>query len=221
MILAIETSCDDSAVALLDWEGNVITSEISSQIDLHKKYGGVVPEIASRKHLTTLPLLMRHVIESHQVKLSDLKAVAVTYAPGLIGSLLVGVSYAKTFAWIADVPLVPVDHLEGHLLAPFLDEPEMAFPFLALVISGCTLLGPDYQVPTAPVNPQWLEYEDPRLDPEAPVTPEWWKAVFDDPILDVLVQTALAQNLSRRSAGINTIGLVLISQTWTRPSRRL
>jgi len=136
MILAIETSCDDSAVALLDWDGRVIISEISSQVDLHKKYGGVVPEIASRQHLTTLPLLLRHIFDKHAVELSDLKAVAVTYAPGLIGSLLVGVSYAKTLAWVAGVPLVPVDHIEGHLLAPFLDEPNLKFPFLALVISG-------------------------------------------------------------------------------------
>jgi len=136
MILSIETSCDDSAVALLDWDGRVITSEISSQVELHKKYGGIVPEIASRKHLTTLPLLLRHVFDTHRIKITDLKAVAVTYSPGLIGSLLVGVSYAKTLSWIANVPLVPVDHLEGHLLAPFLDEPDMKFPYLALVISG-------------------------------------------------------------------------------------
>ena len=136
MLLSIETSCDDSAVALLDWEGQVITSRISSQVELHRKYGGIVPEIASRKHLTTLPLLIRYVFDEYSLNINNLKAVAVTYAPGLIGSLLVGVSYAKTLAWIAGVPLVPVDHLEGHLLAPFLDEPNLRFPYLALVISG-------------------------------------------------------------------------------------
>ncbi len=136
MILAIETSCDDSAVALLDMDGTVITSKISSQIRLHEKYGGIVPELASRQHLTTLPILLRHVMKEHSVNISDLKAVAVTYAPGLIGSLLVGVSYAKSISWIAGVPLIPVDHLEGHLLAPFLDHPDLSFPYLALIASG-------------------------------------------------------------------------------------
>lgn len=136
MILAIETSCDDSAVALLDMKGKVIANEISSQAELHKKYGGIVPEIASRKHLTTLPLLLRHTLNQHSVRLNDLKAVAVTYAPGLIGSLLVGVSYAKTISWMADIPIVPVDHLEGHLLAPFLDHQDLKFPYLALIVSG-------------------------------------------------------------------------------------
>lgn len=136
MILAIETSCDDSAVALLDMKGNVVTSQISSQTELHEKYGGIVPEIASRKHLTTLPLVLRNVLSESHTDLADLEAVAVTYAPGLIGSLLVGVSYAKSLAWIAGVPLLPVDHLEGHLLAPFLDHKDLEFPYLALIASG-------------------------------------------------------------------------------------
>ncbi len=136
MILAIETSCDDSAVALLDMDGKIITNQISSQTELHEKYGGIVPEIASRKHLTTLPLLLRHVFDQSGTGLKDLKAIAVTYAPGLIGSLLVGVSYAKSLAWMAGVPLIPVDHLEGHLLAPFLDHKELDFPYLGLIASG-------------------------------------------------------------------------------------
>jgi tRNA N6-adenosine threonylcarbamoyltransferase len=136
MILAIETSCDDSAVSLLDMDGKVITNQISSQIELHEKYGGIVPEIASRTHLITLPLLLRHVLSETGIGLKDLKAVAVTSAPGLIGSLLVGVSYAKTLAWIAGAPLIPVDHLEGHLLAPFLDHNDLRFPYLALIASG-------------------------------------------------------------------------------------
>ena len=136
MLLSIETSCDDSAVALLDMSGNVITSQISSQTELHERYGGIVPEIASRKHLTTLPLLLRHVLNDSGTNLLAMKAIAVTYAPGLIGSLLVGVSYAKTLAWIAGIPIVPVDHLEGHLLAPFLDHPDLEFPYLGLIASG-------------------------------------------------------------------------------------
>lgn len=136
MILAIETSCDDSAVAILDMDGKIISSEISSQIKFHEKFGGVVPEIASRKHLETLPLLIRSVFEEHSLTIHDFTAVAVTTAPGLIGSLLVGVSYAKTLAWMADIPVIPVDHLEGHLLAPFLDCPELKFPYLSLIASG-------------------------------------------------------------------------------------
>jgi len=136
MILAIETSCDDSAVALLNMNGDVITNEISSQIDLHKKYGGIVPEIASRKHLTSLPLILRHTFQKYSIQLNELNGIAVTYSPGLIGSLLVGVNYAKTLAWIAGCPLFPIDHLEGHLLAPFLDEKDLSFPYLALIASG-------------------------------------------------------------------------------------
>lgn len=136
MILAIETSCDDSAVALLDLEGNVLANEISSQVQLHEKYGGVVPELASRSHLQTLPLLIRHVLTTHQISLKDLTFIAATSSPGLVGSLLIGVSYAKTLAWTAGIPLIPVDHLEGHLLAPFLDNPDLAFPYLGLIVSG-------------------------------------------------------------------------------------
>ena len=136
MILAIETSCDDSAVSLLDMNGSVIISRISNQTELHEKYGGVVPEIASRKHLITLPLLLRHVFEQTGTSLKDLEAIAVTYAPGLIGSLLVGVSYAKSLAWMSGARLIPVDHLEGHLLAPFLDHEDLQFPYLGLIASG-------------------------------------------------------------------------------------
>jgi N6-L-threonylcarbamoyladenine synthase len=136
MMLAFETSCDDSAIALLGMDGTVIVNRIFSQTDLHRRYGGIVPEIASRQHLTTLPLLLRSILTEQDAGLDRLQAVAVTYAPGLIGSLLVGVSYAKTIAWLQDIPLIPVDHLEGHLLAPFLDNPTLSFPYLALIASG-------------------------------------------------------------------------------------
>ena len=107
-----------------------------SQTELHERYGGIVPELASRKHLTTLPLLLRLVFDRYQIDPRNLKAIAVTYAPGLIGSLLVGMSYAKTLAWVYDCPLIPVDHLEGHLLAPFLDNTDLSFPYLGLIASG-------------------------------------------------------------------------------------
>ena len=136
MILALESSCDDTAAALLTTDGKVIYSQIASQIDLHAAFGGVVPELASRQHLKALPMLVRHLFLKTQKSPSDLSALAVTQSPGLIGSILVGVSYAKAMAWSLKLPLVPVDHLEGHLLAPFLDHPDLKFPFLALVASG-------------------------------------------------------------------------------------
>ena len=136
MILGIETSCDDSAVAILDMDDTIIANEISSQTDLHDQYGGVVPELASRKHLTTLPLLLSFVFDKFHIRPQDLKAIAVTNAPGLIGSLLVGVSYAKTLSWVYGCPLIPVDHLEGHLLAPFLNHTDLQFPYLGLIASG-------------------------------------------------------------------------------------
>ncbi len=136
MILAFETSCDDSAVAIMDMTGKLVANEISSQIPFHQQYGGVVPEIASRQHLLTLPLVLRYTLEKNGLTLNDIKAIAVTSAPGLVGSLLVGISYAKTLSWIKNIPLIPVDHLEGHLLAPFLDNPELTFPYLGLIASG-------------------------------------------------------------------------------------
>ena len=136
MLLAIETSCDESSVALIDKQGIPVAGEVSSQIDLHEKFGGVVPEIASRAHLTNLPITIRSVMEEAKVTFKDLEAIGVTRSPGLVGALLVGVTYAKTLAWLYDLPLIPVDHLEGHLLAPFLDHPDLEFPFLGLVASG-------------------------------------------------------------------------------------
>ncbi len=136
MLLAIESSCDDTAVALLAPNGDVVGSLISSQIDAHKIYGGVVPEIASRKHLSSLPLLVQSLLSEAKVTNDDLTAIAVTYAPGLIGSVLIGVNFAKSLAWGLDLPLIPVDHLEGHLLASFLDHKEFDYPFLGLLASG-------------------------------------------------------------------------------------
>ena len=136
MILAFETSCDDSAVAIMDMDGKLIANEISSQVHLHQQYGGVVPEIASRQHLITLPLLLRYTLKKHALTLKDIHSIAVTTAPGLVGSLLVGLSYAKALSWLQGIPLIPVDHLEGHLLAPFIDNPDLKFPYLALIASG-------------------------------------------------------------------------------------
>lgn len=136
MILAIETSCDDSAIALIGPEGKIYYEGLSSQIDAHAKYGGVVPEIASRKHLLSLPLLLNELKSLPEFDPAKLRAIAVTQSPGLVGSVLVGLSWAKGLSWAWDKPLIPVDHLEGHLLAPFLDHPDLAFPYLGLIASG-------------------------------------------------------------------------------------
>ena len=136
--LAIETSCDETAVAVLDGRGRIEANELASQIAAHAPYGGVVPELASREHLKALPVLVRQAIEDTG---SDIELVAVTAGPGLVGALLVGVRFAAAFSWARGLPLVAVDHLHGHLVSPFLDldggaARPMPEPTLALVASG-------------------------------------------------------------------------------------
>ncbi len=137
LTLGIETSCDETAVAVLDPEGRILINVLASQIAAHRPYGGVVPEIASREHLVALPLLASRALET----VPEPEAVAVTARPGLVGSLLVGVRFAAAFAWARGLPLAAVDHLEGHLLSPFLDldggpADPVPDPALALVASG-------------------------------------------------------------------------------------
>jgi len=136
--LGIETSCDETAVAILDQDGRIEASLLSSQVEVHAEYGGVVPEVASREHLRVLPRLVEIALQRAG---GDPAAVAVTSGPGLIGALLVGVRFAAAFAWARRLPLVAVDHLEGHLASPFLDAdggPARTMPdrVLALVASG-------------------------------------------------------------------------------------
>ncbi len=136
--LAIETSCDETAVAVLDGDGRVLANEIASQIATHAPYGGVVPELASREHLKALPILVQRATDAAG---ADLGLVAVTAGPGLVGALLVGVRFAAAYAWARNLPLVAVDHLHGHLVSPFLDiagGPARPMPqrVLALVASG-------------------------------------------------------------------------------------
>jgi tRNA N6-adenosine threonylcarbamoyltransferase len=136
--LAIETSCDETAVAILDGDGRVVANELASQIATHAPYGGVVPELASREHLKALPLLVRRATDAAG---DDLGLVAVTAGPGLVGALLVGVRFAAAYAWARELPLVAVDHLHGHLVSPFLDlgggrARSMPERVLALVASG-------------------------------------------------------------------------------------
>ena len=133
--LGIETSCDETAAAVLR-DDTVLSSIVSSQIDIHKKYGGVVPELASREHLKNLMPVIREALATAGVTLGDINLVAVTRAPGLIGALLVGVSAAKAIAYAQGIPFIGVHHGEGHILAARIDHPELVWPYLALLVSG-------------------------------------------------------------------------------------
>lgn len=135
-ILSIETSCDETSVAIVENGRKVLANEIYSQIDIHQEYGGVVPEIASRNHVMKLPYIIDTALESAGLTFSNIDAVAVTSGPGLVGALLIGVSHAKALAYSLGVPLIGVNHIEGHIAANFIDHHELEPPFLALVVSG-------------------------------------------------------------------------------------
>lgn len=135
-ILGIETSCDETAAAVLADGVNLRSNIISSQIEIHKKFGGVVPEVASRKHLENINHVIIEALEKAEVTLADIDAVAVTYGPGLVGALLVGVAAAKAISYAQGIPLIGVNHLEGHISANFLAQPDLEFPLLCLVVSG-------------------------------------------------------------------------------------
>ncbi len=135
-ILAIESSCDETAAAVVVNGRDVRSNVIYSQIDLHTLYGGVVPEIASRKHIEKINPVIREALRAADVTLDDLTAVAVTYGPGLVGSLLVGVAEAKAIAYAKHLPLVGVHHIEGHISANYIEYPDLVPPFLCLVVSG-------------------------------------------------------------------------------------
>ena len=136
IILAVETSCDETAVAVLKNGREILSSELFSQADMHSLYGGVVPEIASRNHAATIGKLAQLAVENAGIVKSDIDAVAVTYAPGLIGALLVGVNFAKGLALSLDVPLIPVHHIRGHIAANYIAFPELEPPFLCMIVSG-------------------------------------------------------------------------------------
>ncbi|WP_018871733.1 tRNA (adenosine(37)-N6)-threonylcarbamoyltransferase complex transferase subunit TsaD [Thioalkalivibrio sp. ALJ16] len=135
-VLGIETSCDETGVALIDSEQGLLAHRLYSQTDLHAIYGGVVPELASRDHIRRLLPLVRAVLDAAGVDGRELDAVAYTGGPGLLGALLTGASVARALAWGWGVPALAVHHLEGHLLAPFLDDAGLEFPFLVLQVSG-------------------------------------------------------------------------------------
>ena len=136
LILGIETSCDETSAAVLAGGKRLLSHIVSSQIATHQKYGGVVPEIASREHSLHFLPVVKEALSQAGVSFSDLNGVAVTYGPGLVGSLLVGVSGAKAMAFAAGIPLIGINHLEGHIYANFLEHPDLTFPLLALLVSG-------------------------------------------------------------------------------------
>jgi N6-L-threonylcarbamoyladenine synthase len=136
LILGIESSCDETAVAVVKNGREVLSNVINTQIDLHKRYGGVVPEIASRKHIETIDAVIDEALEQAGISFSDIDAIAVTYGPGLVGALLVGVSTAKALSYALRKPLVPVHHIKGHIMANFIAHPDLKPPFVCLVASG-------------------------------------------------------------------------------------
>lgn len=134
--LAIESSCDETACSILKNGREVLSNIISTQIDIHKKFGGVVPEVASRKHIENIDIVVQQALEEANVDFGDITHVAVTYGPGLVGALLVGLSYAKMLAFTLGIPLVGVNHIEGHLSANYIEHKELKPPFITLIVSG-------------------------------------------------------------------------------------
>jgi N6-L-threonylcarbamoyladenine synthase len=136
LILSIESSCDETAAAVVENGRNVLSNIISSQIEIHKEFGGVVPEVASRKHIENVSGVISKAMEEANVTSEDIDAVAVTYGPGLVGALLVGINYAKGLAYAWNKPLIGVNHIEGHISANYIENKELNPPFVSLVASG-------------------------------------------------------------------------------------
>ncbi|MEO6334400.1 MAG: tRNA (adenosine(37)-N6)-threonylcarbamoyltransferase complex transferase subunit TsaD, partial [Pyrinomonadaceae bacterium] len=136
LVLGVETSCDETAAAVVRDGRDIVSSIIASQIEMHKPFGGVVPELASREHLEKIEPIVAEALKEAGVTIKDIDAVAVTQGPGLIGSLLVGVCYAKALAYGLGVPLIGVNHIEGHVFSVIFENPDVEYPALALVVSG-------------------------------------------------------------------------------------
>ncbi|MGL5714107.1 MAG: tRNA (adenosine(37)-N6)-threonylcarbamoyltransferase complex transferase subunit TsaD [Paraclostridium sp.] len=134
--LAIESSCDETACAILKNGREVLSNIISTQIELHKKFGGVVPEVASRKHIENIPMVVQEALQEANVTFEDIDHIAVTNGPGMVGAVLVGLSYAKALAYTLNVPLVGVNHIEGHVSANYIEDKNLKPPFITLIVSG-------------------------------------------------------------------------------------
>jgi len=136
IVLGIESSCDETAAAVVKDGNKILSNVVASQVDFHKKYGGVVPEIASRKHVESIVPVIKEALGEAKLTLDNIEGIAVTKGPGLVGSLLIGISMAKSIAYAKNLPLIGVNHLEGHLNTIFLEETDLKFPFVGLVVSG-------------------------------------------------------------------------------------
>src|SRR5881394_3703663 len=147
VILGIETSCDETAAALVTGDGEIRANVVASQAELHAKYGGVVPEVASRRHLELIAPVVREALKQAGLSLDDVSCVAVTQGPGLIGALLVGLAAAKAIAWSKRLPLAPIDHLNGHVASLYLQPGPLEPPFLCLLASGGHTMLLDVQTP--------------------------------------------------------------------------
>jgi N6-L-threonylcarbamoyladenine synthase len=135
-ILGIDTSCDDTSIAVVDDGTTILSNVVASQVEVHHRYGGVVPEIACRKHIEAIGPVFQAALAEADITLTDLDAIAVTRGPGLIGALLVGLSFAKSLAYASGRALIPVNHLEGHICSAYLEDPGLVCPFVCLVVSG-------------------------------------------------------------------------------------
>jgi len=135
LILAIESSCDETSVAVIENGEKILSNIVASQINSHKRFGGVVPEVASRHHVEQITICIEEALAEANIRTEDLTAVAVTYGPGLVGALLIGLSAAKAFAWANELPLLPINHMAGHIYAARLVQP-LEFPLMALLVSG-------------------------------------------------------------------------------------
>jgi len=135
-VLGIETSCDETAAAVVEDGHRILSNVIHSQIDTHKLYGGIVPELASREHIRKIRPIVESALNEARIGVDELDGIAATYGPGLVGSLLVGLTYAKAMAYAARIPLIGIDHIEGHIYSVFIENPGVRFPALALVVSG-------------------------------------------------------------------------------------
>ncbi|OPJ56029.1 tRNA (adenosine(37)-N6)-threonylcarbamoyltransferase complex transferase subunit TsaD [Alkalithermobacter paradoxus] len=134
--LAIESSCDETCAAILKNGREILSNVVSTQIDLHKKFGGVVPEVASRKHIENIELVIQSALDEAKLSFKDIDVIGVTYGPGLVGALLVGLSSAKALSFALDIPLVGVNHIEGHIAANFIEHKDLEPPFVCLIVSG-------------------------------------------------------------------------------------
>ena len=173
LVLGLETSCDETGVALYDSERGLLADALFSQIDLHRAYGGVVPELASRDHVKRMLPLIREVLADAGAVASDIDAIAYTAGPGLVGALLVGASCAQSMAFAWDIPAIGVHHMEGHLLAPMLEEQPPQFPFVAVLVSA---IGVSY---SAHINRQLLNTLYGELSERDKAQAEWGRLILE------------------------------------------